>query len=191
MEDRGPYMNHTVLRHPALPPPRIELNILQSHYTKAISDVEPEVDGRGIACPMCPDTSSRTIPSMVYDAINCPHNYIQPTHGTIMAHPWSANTCERQIQSREWSPASSLQSEAISFFSDENETLAPPSPNFSSVARTAPNRRNVYNGFRKKPPYTAPVITNSNFDGPSDKRPGSNEEHNVPVFEGKYLDPSE
>ncbi|KAK3084012.1 hypothetical protein FSP39_006701 [Pinctada imbricata] len=134
-------------------PARIELNILRLD-ADGNSIHDGDIDQN--VCDCFPQTSSRHIPSMLYDHINCPHNstkHIQPAQNEVFAYPWTANTVTgRRKAKRRDVDEDSLASGRLSNIAEENYY---PTPN---VTRTAPPFAEVahYSVERTRAPFSAP-----------------------------------
>ncbi|XP_033748207.1 uncharacterized protein LOC117333160 [Pecten maximus] len=133
---------------------RVELNILKldadgnSVYD---DDLDPNI------CRCFPRTSQKTIPSMLYDHINCPHvehRHIQPAQQYVFTYPWTASSGNgRQRANREFD-----QDSGLSVIGEEDDDWE------NNVTRTAPPFA-MHSPTRARMPYTAPVQADKNPQG--------------------------
>lgn len=130
---------------------RVELNILKldadgnSIYD---DDLDPGV------CRCFPRTSKKTIPSMLYDHINCPHEehrHIQPAQQYVFTYPWTASSGN----GRQRAPHDFDQESGLSVIGEEDDDWE------NNITRTAPPFA-VHTPTRARMPYTAPVKDDKN-----------------------------
>ncbi|XP_021376914.1 uncharacterized protein LOC110465437 [Mizuhopecten yessoensis] len=125
---------------------RVELNVLKldadgnSVYD---DDIDPDI------CRCFPRTSQKTIPSMLYDHINCPHvehRHIQPAQQYVFTYPWSASSGNgRQRARRDFDQESGL-----SVIGEDDDEWQ------NNVTRTAPPFA-THSPAPARAPYSAPV----------------------------------
>ena len=160
-------------------PARIELNVLKldadgnSIYD---DDIDPSV------CDCFPTTSSKHIPSMLYDHIHCPHHntkHIQPAQQQVFAYPWTANTeiGPKKRDKVKDIDEDSLASGRLSIIREESPRTTP------NITRTAPPFADVTQRpiDRVKAPFTAPADSRWESHGTNFRRAES-----VPSLTGYY-----
>lgn len=171
-------------------PPRVEVNVLKvdadgnSIYDE---DFDPDI------CHCFPSTSSKRLPSMIYDGLKCDHNHshhIPPAQTTVFTYPWTANT----ITGRDYlmdDERDSLKSGKLSMIAEEPD---------GHVTRTAPPFASPSKPLgRTKGPFSAPVDSRWESHGPTFRRAqsynrlytgGRQRTLDSREFRGRYFDPS-
>ena len=130
---------------------RVELNVLQ---------VDP--DGNALygddydadVCDCFPRPSKKTIPSMLYDRIKCPHKHekhIQPGQKAVFTHPWTASSDENKVKGPRVGYRHGRQLRPIEEHDIFDERDVP------NAIRTAPPYAVVQTSNRIEPPFTAPA----------------------------------
>ena len=171
---------------------RVEVNVLKvdadgnSIYDE---DFDPTI------CHCYPSTSSKRVPSMIYDGLKCEHDtskYIQPAQKSVFTYPWTANTENGRDDS--FDDRDSLKSGKLSIIAEEPDL---------HVTRTAPPFANPSKPLhRKNGPFSAPADSRWESHSPdfrranseqsvrrlnTGERPGSLDSRE---FHGRYVDPS-
>lgn len=171
-------------------PPRVEVNVLKvdadgnSIYDE---DFDPNF------CHCYPQTSSKRLPSMIYDELKCDHEqstYIQPAQKSVFTYPWTANT----VAGREelFDDRDSLKSGKLSVIAEEADVhVTRTAPPFASPTKT---------NERTRVPYSAPIDPSRwESHGPDFRRAHSENRLytggrprtlDSREFQGKYVDPS-
>ncbi|KAJ8311967.1 hypothetical protein KUTeg_009340 [Tegillarca granosa] len=176
---------HPVPRPKQRPNPRIQLNILKLDED-GNSIYDDDLDEH--VCHCCPSTSSRYIPSMVYDHLKCPHvnsnHVLQPGQQQVFAYPWTANTNIGKSHPQQNSEPYQERSH-LSAIQEGEEDVVIPSSRQPTAVKTAPPFANTFQQetFRGKPPFTAPVDS----EWPMHVRPFSKSQ-SVPSLTG-YMSP--
>lgn len=174
--------------------PRVEVNVLKVDADgNSIYDEEFDPD----ICHCFPSTSSKRLPSMIYDGLKCDHHYtqhIQPAQNSVFTYPWTANTVRGRDNSIE-DDRDSLKSEKLSMIAEE------PSVQDVHVTRTAPPFASPSKTVeRTKGPFSAPVDSRWESHGPDFRRfkseqrlytGGRPRSLDSREFRGRYIDPKD
>lgn len=171
-------------------PPRVEVNVLKVDADgNSIYDEDFDTD----ICHCFPSTSSKRLPSMIYDGLKCGHNHsqhIQPAQKSLFTYPWTANTITGRDYLME-DERDSLKSGKLSIIAEESD---------GHVTRTAPPFASPSKPLeRTKGPFSAPVDSRWESHGPAFRRARSDNRLytggrprtlDSREFRGRYVDPS-
>ncbi|XP_063448991.1 uncharacterized protein LOC134728341 [Mytilus trossulus] len=174
--------------------PRIEVNVLK---VDADGNSIYDEDFDSNVCHCFPSTSSKFLPSMIYDELKCDHEqttYIQPAQQSVFTYPWTANTVTGREDLAD--DRDSLKSGKLSAIAEEPDGhVTRTAPPFASPSKTVE---------RTKGPYSAPVDPSRwESHGPDFRRAHSEQSVNrlhtggrprtldSREFRGRYVDPKD